>query len=65
MVRNTRDRRLLGMPAFFGAALALLLGNAGGAAQEVRSVSPGADPSAMVSGGTMWIYPTSRDGLQA
>jgi hypothetical protein len=34
MVRNTRDRRLLGIPALFGAALALLLGSAGGAAQE-------------------------------
>jgi beta-xylosidase len=65
MVRNIRDRPRLDKPALWGAAFALLLGSAGGAAQEVPSIFPGADPSAMVADGKMWIYPTGGNGLQA
>jgi beta-xylosidase len=63
MAQDQQDRR---RRALFGAAFALLLTtSASGVAQEVRSVFAGADPSAMISGGKLWIYPTGGDGLQA
>ena len=51
--------------ALAGAAIALLLSATAGVAQNVPSVFAGADPSAMVAEGKMWIYPTGGDGLQA
>ncbi|MBM7406332.1 MULTISPECIES: family 43 glycosylhydrolase [Sphingomonas] len=51
--------------ALAGAAIALLLSATAGVAQDVPSVFAGADPSAMVAEGKMWIYPTGGDGLQA
>jgi beta-xylosidase len=64
MTGNKRDRLGLGTPALLGTPLALLLAGAG-VAQEVQSVFPGADPSAIVAAGRMWIYPTGGEGLEA
>ncbi|MFV0622465.1 family 43 glycosylhydrolase [Sphingomonas sp. ac-8] len=55
----------LGGKAALAAALLLASGAGAGAAQEVRSVFAGADPSALFADGKMWIYPTGGDGLQA
>ena len=61
MTERKREPRPL---APFGAAVGLLLASAG-VAQEVPSVFAGADPSALVTAGRMWIYPTGGDGLHA